>query len=78
MAQRATNRQIGKLVRVRNMLNRIMVSRRFKQWVHSVEYILSISDSANLAEKVILKRRLRNNFVKFLNQIKKVKRAEHI
>jgi len=53
MAVRSTNRQTNKLKRVRNMLNRIMMKNRFKQWVGSTEYILSVNDAGILAEKII-------------------------
>jgi hypothetical protein len=35
MAVRSSNRQISKLQRVRNMINRIQLRQRFKQWVNS-------------------------------------------
>ena len=64
MAVRSGNRQAAKLQRVRNMVNRIMLRQRFKQWVGSAEYILSVSDAATLADKIFKRRRLRNNFNK--------------
>lgn len=67
MAVRSSNRQISKLQRVRNMINRIMLRQRFNQWVKSSEYILSIADAAALGDKIVKKRRLRNNF----NKLKK-------
>mmetsp|Transcript_21292 Transcript_21292/g.32956 ORF Transcript_21292/g.32956 Transcript_21292/m.32956 type:complete len:168 (+) Transcript_21292:1109-1612(+) len=78
MAVRSTNRQTGKLKRVRNMLNRLMMKQRFKQWVGSTEYILSVGDAGSLAEKIILKRRLRNNFMKYYRQMKQLRRFEHV
>jgi hypothetical protein len=78
MATRGKQRQMGKLVRVRNMLNRIMMKKRFTQWVNNVHYILSIADAGDLAQKIIVRRRLRNNLAKLRAQVKKVKRAEHI
>lgn len=69
---------MNKLKRVRNMLNRLMEKKRFHQWVNSVQYILSIADAGNLSEKVILKRRLRNNFMKLMQKTKMSTRAERI
>lgn len=78
MAVRSSNRQSSKLQRVRNMVNRIMLRQRFKQWVASSEYIISVEDGAVLGAKIMTKRRLRNNFNKYLNQVKAHRRAEHI
>ena len=39
MAVRSTNRRNAKLVRVRNMLNRLMLKGRYRQWVANTEYI---------------------------------------
>jgi len=62
MAVRSTNRQTSKLQRIRNMTGRIMMRRRFRQWVNATEYILGIQDGAVLGAKVMARRRLRNNF----------------
>jgi hypothetical protein len=78
MAVRAGNRRGGKLVRVRNMVNRIMMKQRFRQWVASTEYIVGIQDGAELGAKIMNRRRLRNNFHKFLRKVKENKRLEHI
>lgn len=78
MAVRATKRRDNKLVRVRNMLNRIMLKGRFKQWVSNTEYILKIGESGDLAEKIMQKRKLRNNFVKFRLKTKMLNREENI
>ena len=78
MAVRSGNRQMSKLQRVRNMINRIMLRQRFNQWVKSSEYILSIADGATLGDKLVKRRRLRNNFNKLKKQIKAIQRAEHI
>jgi len=60
------------------MLNRIMMKKRFKQWVGSTEYILNIADGAQRGSKIMQKRRLRNNFVKYLAKVKELRRLEHI
>lgn len=78
MAVRSGNRQAAKLQRVRNMVNRIMLRQRFKQWVASSEYIISIEDGAKLGDKIFKKRRLRNNFNKYCEKIKAMRRADHI
>lgn len=78
MAVRSTNRQASKLQRVRNMTNRIMMRHRFKQWVANTEYILGIHEGAVLGAKVMAKRRLRNNYQKWLGKVKEVRRTEHI
>lgn len=78
MAVRSGNRKAAKLNRVRNMVNRIMLRQRFKQWVNSSEYILSIEDAATLADKIFKRRRLRNNFNKYWEKIKAMRRADHI
>ena len=78
MAVRSGNRQANKLVRVRNMVNRIMMRQRFKQWVGGTEYIVGIQDGAELGAKIMAKRRLRNNFQKYLAKVREVKRLEHI
>ena len=78
MAVRSGNRQANKLVRVRNMVNRIMMRQRFRQWVGSTEYIVGVQDAAELGAKVMAKRRLRNNFNKYLAKVREVKRLEHI
>lgn len=78
MAVRSTNRRNTKLVRVRNMLNRLMMKGRFKQWVANTEYILKIGQSGDVCEKIMEKRRLRNNFVKFRLKAKMEKREENI
>lgn len=78
MAVRSGNRQSNKLVRVRNMVNRIMMKQRFKQWVGSTEYIVGVQDAAELGAKIMARRRLRNNFNKYLRKVREVKRLEHI
>ena len=78
MAVRSTNRRNGKLVRVRNMLNRLMLKGRFKQWVGNTEYILKIGQSGDLAEKIMQRRKLRNNFHKFRMKTKMLKREDNI
>lgn len=78
MAVRSGNRQANKLVRVRNMVNRIMMRQRFRQWVGGTEYIVGIQDGAELGAKIMAKRRLRNNFQKYLAKVREVKRLEHI
>lgn len=60
------------------MINRIEMRHRFKQWVNSTEYIVGIEDGAALGHKIIQKRRLRNNFQKFLQKVNEIKRFEHI
>lgn len=52
--------------------------RRYKQWVAATEYILGIQDGAVLGAKVMARRRLRNNFAKWLGKVKGVARGEHI
>lgn len=78
MAVRSGNRRAGKLVRVRNMVNRIMMKQRFRQWVGSVEYIVGIQDGAELGAKIMTRRRLRNNFNRYHHKVKELKRLEHI
>ena len=60
------------------MVNRIMLRQRFKQWVSSSEYILSIEDAANLGDKIFKRRRLRNNFNKLWSKVKALRRVDHI
>ena len=60
------------------MTNRIMMRQRFKQWVASTEYILGVQGGAELGAKVMARRRLRNNFMKFLAKVKELRRLEHI
>lgn len=60
------------------MINRIMLRQRFNQWVKSSEYILSIADGAALGDKLVKKRRLRNNFNKLKRQVKAMQRVDHI
>lgn len=60
------------------MVNRIMLRQRFKQWVGSTEYIVSVEDAATLGAKIVHKRRLRNNFHKYLGKVKEQKRLEHV
>ena len=78
MAVRSVNRRQSKLVRVRNMMNRIDMKKRFRQWVANTEYILKIGQSGDVCEKIMEKRRLRNNFVKFRLKAKMEKREENI
>ena len=78
MKVRSTNRQSAKLTRVRNMTNRIMMRQRFKQWVASTEFILNVQTGAELGAKIFARRRLRNNFVKYLSKVKELRRLEHI
>jgi uncharacterized protein YutD len=78
MQVRASNRQIAKLQRVRNMINRIMLRQRFNQWIKSSEYILSIADAATLGDKIMQRRRLRNNFNKLRKQVQAMQRVDHI
>jgi hypothetical protein len=77
-AVRSTNRQSSKLQRVQNMTSRILMRYRFKQWVAGTEYILGIQDGAVLGAKIMARRRLRNNFQKWLGQVKAGRRSEHI
>ena len=77
-AVRSSNRQSNKLVRVRNMLNRIQMKKRFKQWVASTEFILNVEEGAELGAKIMARRRLRNNFAKYLAKVREIKRLEHI
>jgi hypothetical protein len=60
------------------MINRIQLRQRFKQWVNSSQYILSIADGATLGAKIMYRRRLRNNFNKLKKQVKALQRVEHI
>ena len=60
------------------MVNRIMMRQRFKQWVGSTEYIVSVEDGAGMAGKIMQKRKLRNNFNKYLAKVKELKRLEHV
>lgn len=60
------------------MVNRIMLKQRFKQWVASSEYILSIEDGANLGDKIVKRRKLRNNFNKLCEKVKALQRVEHV
>ena len=53
MAVRSGNRQSNKLVRVRNMVNRIMMKQRFKQWVGSTEYIVGVQDAAEFGANIM-------------------------
>lgn len=78
MAVRSTNRQTQKLIRIRNMTNRIMMKQRFKQWVASTEFIIKVQSGAELGAKVFDRRRLRNNFNKYLAKVKEARRLEHI
>ena len=78
MAVRSTNRRNAKLVRVRNMLNRLMLKGRYRQWVANTEYILKIGDAGDLAEKVMQRQKLRNNFIKYRLKASMLKREENI
>ena len=60
------------------MVNRIMMRQRFKQWVGSTEYILNIAEGAARGHKLMEKRRLRNNFMRYLAKVKELRRLEHI
>lgn len=60
------------------MVNRIMMKQRFKQWIASTEYIVGVQDAAELGAKIMARRRLRNNFHKYLAKVREAKRLEHI
>ena len=60
------------------MCNRIMMRHRFKQWVNSTEYIINVESGAERGAKIMAKRRLRNNFMKYLAKVKELRRLEHI
>ena len=60
------------------MVNRIMMRKRFKQWAASAEYIVSVEGAAALGAKIMQKRRLRNNFQKYLQKVKEQRRLEHV
>lgn len=60
------------------MTNRIMMRRRFKHWVARTEFILAVQTGAELGAKVMARRRLRNNFMKYLGKVKELRRLEHI
>ena len=55
-----------------------MMRQRFKQWVSNTEYILNIQDGAEQGAKIMARRRMRNNFQKWLSKVKAIRRAEHI
>lgn len=78
MAVRAGNRRQNKLIRVRNMLNRLMQKRCFRQWVSNTQYILNIEDATLLAEKISARRRLRNAFNKYRYKVRMANREVHI
>ena len=60
------------------MTNRIMMRQRFKQWVNSTEYIINIQEGAERGAKLMQKRKMRNNFNKYLDKVKELRRLEHI
>jgi hypothetical protein len=60
------------------MVNRIMMRKRFKQWAASAEYIVSVEGAAALGAKIMQKRKLRNNFNKYLEKVKEHRRLEHV
>jgi hypothetical protein len=55
-----------------------MLRQRFKQWVNSSEYIISIEDASKLGDKIFKRRKLRNNFNKLLLKTKALRRVDHI
>lgn len=78
VAVRSSNRKNNKLTRVRNMLNRIMMKKRFHQWVASTEYILNIDEGCARGAKLMEKIKLKNNFYRYRDQVQKCKRGEQV
>ncbi len=60
------------------MLNRNLMRVRFSQWAHNTFFIVSLEDAVWKSSKTIERRRLRNAFNKYKNQVKEAKRLEYI
>ena len=67
-----------KLERIRNMLNRNLLRRKFAMWANSAQYIANIEESVFLTSKTFRRRRLRNAFNKYRRQVRLDKRQEYV
>ena len=67
-----------KLIRIRNILDRNVLRKRFKQWVFNAEFIVSIEDALFLTSKTIARRRLRNGFASWARKAIEIKRRAYV
>ena len=67
-----------KLIRIRNILDRNVLRKRFRQWVYNAEFIVSIEDALFLTSKTISRRKLRNGFVRWARKAKEIKRRAYV
>lgn len=55
-----------------------MLKYRWQQWVANIKYQQDKEDGFELAEKIFKKRKLRNNFNKYLAKTKELRRVENV
>jgi len=55
-----------------------MLKYRWQQWVVNIKYQQDKEDGFELAEKIFKKRKLRNNFNKYLAKTKELRRVENV
>ena len=78
LADQSGRTQISKLERVRNMLNRNSVRKRFFQWLENSKFLMSLEDAVWKTSKTIRKRKLKNAFNKYKQKASEVKREEYV
>ena len=74
-----TGRQQGlKLERVRNMLNRNLMRRKWELWAQNAFYVKSLEDAVWKSSKTIQRRKLRNAFNRYKLKVKEEKRLDYV
>jgi len=74
----STRQQGTKLQRIRNMLNRNLLRRRFLIWANNANRIADLEDALFLSSKTMRRHKLRQGFQKFKKQVGEAKRVEYI
>jgi hypothetical protein len=64
--------------RLRNIINRSQMHKRLTQWAENTWFIACLDDGLWKATKTIERRRLRNAFEKYKQQVKEVRREDYI
>lgn len=67
-----------KIERVRNILNRNLMRRRFFKWADNATFLVSLEDAVFKTSKTIRRRKMRNGFNKFKKKVQEAKRLEYI
>lgn len=65
-------------MRLRNMLNRNLMRRKYEHWAEYAFKVTSLEDAVWKSSKTIMRRKLRNAFNKYRKQVQQEKRLAYI